>query len=116
MQVGQDLDVHGDHGGTRRGKRFDVPVRVGDHQVNIQRDLRDPLQRSDHRWADRDVRHEVAVHDVDMDQISAAPLHGGDRRSEGGEIGRQDGRRDLHRYLRTGQRLTSIEIASPGVI
>ena len=51
----------------------------------------------DDRRPDGDVRHEVAVHDVDVNQVGAAALHGGDRLAERGEVGREDRRRDAAR-------------------
>ena len=53
----------------------------------------------------------MAVHHVDVNEVGAAALRRRDRLAERGEVGRQDGRGDLH-----GHRLTSIEIGSPGAI
>ena len=53
----------------------------------------------------------MAVHHVDMNQVGAAALDGSNRVAEGGEVGREDRRRNLH-----GHWLTSTEIGSPGAI
>ena len=57
--------------------------------------------------------HEVAVHDVDVDQIGAAALGQRDGVAQRGKIRRQQRRRDLDMpgWL---HRLTSSEIGSPG--
>src|SRR5262249_58917834 len=44
---------------------------------------------------DRDVRHEPAVHDVDVELVGAAGLDARDVGGERGEVGREDRRRDL---------------------
>ena len=111
MQVRQHLDVHRDHRGAGVGERLDVAIGIRDHQVDVERHRGDALERLDDRRADRDVRHEVAVHHVDVNQIGAAALDRGDRVAERGEVGREDRRRDEHAH-----RLTSSEIGSPGPI
>ena len=109
MQMRQHFDVDRDHRRAGLGEGVDVAIGIGDHQVDVERHRRDPLERPDDRRADRDVRHEVAVHDVDVNQVGAAALDGRDRVAEGREVGREDRRRDQHAH-----RLTSIEIGSPG--
>ena len=111
VQMGQDFDVDRDHRGAGAREGVDVAVRVGDHQVHIERHVRDALQRSHDRRADGDVRDEVSVHHVDVNEIGAAAFGGSHRLTERGEIGGEDRRSDLH-----GHRLTSIEIGSPGPI
>ena len=97
--------------GAGPGERFDVAIGVADHQVHVERHLGDALERRDDRRADGDVRHEVPVHDVDVDQVGAAALDGGDRVAERREIRGQNRRRDEDAH-----RLTSSEIGSPGAI
>ena len=111
VQVRQHLDVHGDHRGAGLGKGLDVPIGVGNHQVHVERHARDPLQRAHDRNPDGDIGDEMAVHHVDMNQVGAAAFDGGNRVAKGGEVGREDRRRNLH-----GHRLTSTEIGSPGAI
>ena len=109
--MGKDFDVDGDHRGASAREGVDVAVRVGDHQVHIERDVRDALQRSNHRRSDRDIRDEVSVHHIDVNEIGAAAFGSSHRLTERGEIGGKDRRSDLH-----GHRLTSIEIGSSGPI
>ena len=51
---------------------------------------------TDHLIAERDRRHEVAVHHVAVDVVRTAFLERLDRLSHAGEIPRQDGRRNFN--------------------
>jgi len=57
-----------------------------------------------HIGPDRDVGHEVSVHDVHMDPVGAGRVDGAHLLAElgevGGEDGRGDGERAMHRDLR----------------
>ena len=55
--------------GIRKGR--DVELRAIHHEVNIQRKVGASSQRSDDVRAVRQVRHKMAVHDVDMNPISS---------------------------------------------
>ena len=46
---------------------------------------------------EREVGHELAVHDVPLDEVDAGLLQGGDLLAEPGEVGGQHGRGDLDR-------------------
>jgi len=111
MEVRQHFDMHRDHAGARLGECVEVLVGIHDHQVNIQRNLRDSPNRFHDRRSDGDVRDEMAVHDVDVDQIGAAALGRADRVAKRGKVGCQDRGGDEHAH-----RLTSREIGSPGPI
>ena len=56
----------------------DIAQRPVDHQMHIQRHIRDAADRRDDRDADRDIRHEQAVHHVHMDIIRAGFLQSAD--------------------------------------
>jgi hypothetical protein len=74
VHVRRGLDVHGDRVGPRRGEALDEALRPLHHQVNVEPApglLHRLPDRFDHRKADRDRRHEVPVHDVDMDDPRA---------------------------------------------
>jgi hypothetical protein len=75
---------------ARCGKRADVAFRLLDHQVDIEGKLRAFPQVSDHGRPDGDVRHETAVHHVDVDPVCSGPLHGGDFFSKPAEVRGQD--------------------------
>ena len=63
---------------------------IGDHQVGIEIGLGRHADRLDDRRADRDIRDEMAVHYVEMDQVTAGAHHLVDLGGEDAEIGRQD--------------------------
>src|SRR5262249_13311339 len=70
-----------------------------DDQVDVERQLRRLADRGDDERADRDVRHEPAVHHVDVELVGAAGLDARDVGGERGEVGREDRRRDLDHGL-----------------
>src|SRR5699024_8731131 len=63
------------------------------HQVTVEWYLTDPLQRLHDRKPQRQVRHEVGVHHVNVHPIGALvplPGHGIDLRAESSEVSGQD--------------------------
>ena len=64
--------------------------RVGDHQMAFQRQRGHGAQRLDHDGADRDRRHEMPVHDIDVQQIGVL-LDARDLLAQLGEVGGKDG-------------------------
>src|SRR6185295_1186105 len=87
------LGVEGDRVGAGAGELLDVPLRALDHQVDVDRaagvvDL--VGDRARHQRADRDRRHEVPVHHVDVDQARARVHHLGDLFAQAGEVGGED--------------------------
>jgi len=110
MQVRHGFHMDRDHVRARFHERRDVAVRFLDHQVHIERPGRDVPDRPDDRRPDRDVRHEVPVHHVDVNEIRAAAFDGRNVAAEGREVGGEDGGSDLNSSK--GHRLTSSEIGS----
>jgi hypothetical protein len=51
----------------------DVPARLGDHQVRVERLLAYLAEPFDDGRPEGDVRDEVAVHDVEVDSVRAGP-------------------------------------------
>jgi hypothetical protein len=111
MEVHDCFRVHGYHRSASLDERLDVPVGLFDHEMHVERHLRDPLERSDHGRTDGQVRNEVAVHHVHVNQLGAAAFGRGYGGAKGGKISRQDRRGDEDRHL-----LTSSEMGSPGAI
>jgi hypothetical protein len=90
-----ELDVHRDAVGAGIGEELQQDRGVVDHEVTIEKEIGALAQRLHHRRANREVRHIVAVHTVDVQQIG----FGRDARDVGrevGEIGGKNRRRDLH--------------------
>jgi hypothetical protein len=57
--------------GPRLGEGREVAIRLNDHQVYIERLPRGAPHRLDNHRSNPDVRHEAAVHDIDMDPIGS---------------------------------------------
>ena len=72
VQVRARLDVHADEVRAGLRVRGDPALGVLDHQVHVERQGRRAPHRLDHDRADRQVRHEVAVHHVDVDVVRRA--------------------------------------------
>jgi hypothetical protein len=97
MQVGARLGVDdeplapGLHvaGGQHVGRQH--------HQVGFERDVDPRAGRRDHVRTERQVGHELAVHDVPLDEVDTGLLEGLDLLAETGEVGREDRRGDLDR-------------------
>ena len=79
------------------GEGLDLALGLGDHQVDVDRAAgRVDLvgDRGEDQRPDRDRRHEVPVHDVEVDHPGAGVHHLVDLLAEPGEVGREDRRRD----------------------
>ena len=90
-----DLDVDGATVRPGVPERLEVVTRVRHHQVAVEEHPRVLAQRRDDRRPDRQVRHEVAVHDVDVQPVRGR-RHLADRLGQAAEVRREDRRRHLH--------------------
>ena len=90
-----ELDVNRDPVGARFGEGREQPARVVDHQVAVEEEFRVGPQRRDDRRTDREIRHVVTVHAVDVQQLRRVG-DAGDAGREVREISREHRRRDLH--------------------
>jgi hypothetical protein len=89
--------VDRDHVGAGAGELADLVLGSLDHQVDVEQRAvfaRQLAQRADGQWAHRDRRYEMAVHHVDVDDPRARLEHLSDLRTELGEVGGEDRRRD----------------------
>ena len=81
---------------ARAGSGLDVRQRVAvgvlDHQVRVERGVGGLAERLDHGRTEGQVRHEMVVHDVDVQPVGA--VHRGGLVGQSGEVGRQDRRGD----------------------
>ncbi len=93
IQVHASFLMHGNPIGAGFGKGRDVVVWIFDHQVAIEGHLCNRFaQRRHDRRADGEVRNEMPVHDVEM-QDRASAVDGGERfGAELREIGGKNGR------------------------
>ena len=88
------LDVEGDRVRPGVQKPADVARGLGDHQVDVEWQLGEPPERRHDVRPERDVRYEVAVHDVEMEAIDARPLQFSNDAIEIAEVGGEDAGRD----------------------
>src|SRR6185295_6919885 len=104
------FDVHRHHAGTGGDEVVDEAIGIVDHQVHVERAGGDALDGANDDRTDRDRRHEVSVHHINVNEIGAAALGGGDVTAQSGEVGGEDGGRDLD----VPHGLTSSETVSLG--
>ena len=82
-----------------RANVLDEAIRLDDHQVQIERHLRRPAERLHDVRADGEVRDELTVHHVDVNQVGAGRLDRLHLLAQAREIGGQDRRRDTEGAL-----------------
>src|SRR6266516_1407870 len=87
----------------------DVPIGFRYHQMHIQWKPGDLPDRLDHRCADRDIRHEMAIHHVDMEHVSAGFLHFPDLFAKRGEIRGKNRRSDPDHWLTSRRMMSFLE-------
>ena len=88
------------------------PVRIGHHEVDVERQRGVPAKRRDHRDADRQVGHEVAVHDVDMQDVGSAGRADAGGSREVGEVGSEKRGGDFDHGRAPWEAATTSEITS----
>ena len=113
------LDVHGDIGGTGLGVACHPVFGSLDHEVDIQWQPRRRAQVGDHLRPECEIRHEMPVHDVDVDPVGAAGLGLGHGIGQPAEVGGQDGWRELRAAQRVPLSRSMlagiIDVASPAL-
>ena len=85
--------------GPRLGEGRDVRIDRGNHQMHIEGQTQMRTQRHEHRRPERDVRHEMAVHDVQVQPIGAGRLNGAGLILQPAEIGGEQAGRDDERRV-----------------
>ena len=101
------FSVDGQHVRTGIDEGRDVLIGIGDHQMHVQRQF-GRLPDGFHDWrADGDVRHEMAVHHVHMEQMGACLLHCADVFTQRRKVRRKDRRGDSNAHWLTSRRIRS---------
>ena len=72
----EHFDVNRQHRCASLDKHVEVAVRLFDHQMDVERDGCDLLDRPHDRRANRDVGYEVAVHHVHVNEVRATAFDG----------------------------------------
>ena len=99
------LHVDGKVRRTRRGKGLQISLRLLNHQVHVEWKRRGAAVRPHQERTHRQIRDEVAVHDIDVNPIGAGLLTSLDLVPQTQVIGRNNGRGNDHRvhgYLTGG--------------
>ena len=97
MQVRAGFRVNADPVRARRPESVQVRVDRRDHQVDVEGKGGVRPKRFDHLRTDRDVGHEMAVHDVDVHPVGPRSLDRPHFLAEARKIGRPDGGSDDRR-------------------
>lgn len=90
MQIGAGFPMNADLVGPRVGKSLQMALRLDDHQVNVQRQRRHAAHRAHDQRPHRDVRHELPIHHINMNQITPGGLGFLNLLAQPGEIGREN--------------------------
>ena len=80
--------------------------RVGNHQMHVERKVGDVLELFDEGNAQREIRDEMAVHDVHVNEARSPLLDHADIALHVHEVGRQNGRG----YFRAGKHGTAFRL------
>jgi len=91
MQIDVSFPVDQKRIGARVRELLQKRVRIRNHQVRFERQPCQRPQRLHDRRAKRNVRNEMAVHDVDVDAVRAGAFGFGHLFAETAEVGREDG-------------------------
>jgi hypothetical protein len=92
IEVDAGFLVDGDPISPGFGKRGDEVIRPFNHEMAIERNFRDFAERGHDRGADGDVRDEMTIHHVHVENGGSAFDSGLGFRAEAREISRKDGR------------------------
>ncbi len=97
MHVRAGLHVHRDDVGAGLRERLEVGIAGRDHQVRVEHLFRMRSHRCNRAGPERDIRHEVPVHHVEMDPVRAGFIDRAHFLAELGEVGGKDGGGDAER-------------------
>mmetsp|Transcript_40915 Transcript_40915/g.102884 ORF Transcript_40915/g.102884 Transcript_40915/m.102884 type:complete len:203 (+) Transcript_40915:654-1262(+) len=88
------LGVDADDVSAGLGKVSHTLLRLDDHQVNVKNLVGHGTDGVHNQWADGDVGHKTAIHDIDVHPVAPGLIDGLDLVAELGEVGGEDGGRD----------------------
>ena len=91
------LSVNGDHVTTRLGEGFKIGIGRGNHQMAIKHRIAVLAQRLNDSRAIGNIRHEMAVHHIEMNPFRPGFGHIAHFFAKAGEIGGEDGRGNADR-------------------
>ena len=91
------LGMDGQAIGAGGGEIGEIGVGRRDHQMDVEGLRRDMPDRLHHLRTEGNIRHEMAVHDVDVDDVAAGRHDVADRFAEPREIAGENGGEDFQR-------------------
>src|SRR5512145_1393566 len=97
VQMWAGFGVNGDDVGAGVDEVVDERIDWRHHKVDIEGESRMRPKRLDHRRADGDVGHEMAVHDVDVKPVRTGFVDGANLLAQSRKISRENRRRDSDR-------------------
>ena len=86
MEVRAGFPVHRHRVGTGLGEGAQVALGLADHEVDLEGEVGLAAKRPQGVGPEGEVGHEVAVHDVDVEPVGAAPLQPVDRLRQPAEV------------------------------
>ena len=90
MEVRAGFGMDGDDVRAGLGEGIQEQIDRRDHQMDVERLFAVRAQRFHDRGADRQVRHEMPVHHVDVDPVGAGRVDRAHFLAELGEVGGED--------------------------
>jgi len=90
MGVWPGFSMNSDDIGPSFAKRGDIGIDGSDHQVHVERFYAVWPERLHHAGADRQIRHEMTVHNVDMNVVGASLVDCSDLFTKSGEVMMRD--------------------------
>lgn len=94
MEMATRLGVNDDHLAAGIDETRDQMIRLLDHQVGLERDLHMGAAGRDDVGAEREVRNEASIHDVELDPVDSGLLEGSALLTQPGEVSGKHGRND----------------------
>ena len=94
MEVRPCLRMHGNDVGAGLGERIEEIIDWRDHEMDVEGLFRMRAKRLHHAGADSQVRHEMPVHDIDVNPVGARFVDRAYFLAKLGEVGGEDRRRD----------------------
>ena len=99
MQVGAGLRVDSYRSGAGSNVFLDIAFGFFDHQVDVQWQRRRAVCCADDGRTDRQVGHEVPIHDIDMNPVCTRGFDGLDFLAQSGEVAGKNRRSDTDRFV-----------------
>jgi hypothetical protein len=95
MEVPAGFGVHAHRSRASLNKYRGEKIGIFDHQMVVELKACDASNAFRHRWAKRQIRHEMPIHDVHMEHLDTRRFHGFDLLAEARKVGGKNGWKNL---------------------